>query len=92
MGRHALREKPGQRAHAGHVMLGGVVERGLRWAHWVPIGAEPVRYRHGTAHRAACGVPCVPAGAEYLEQLQACPDCDQRERGFSHRVCCEVTP
>ncbi|WP_091676731.1 hypothetical protein [Amycolatopsis marina] len=75
----------------GHVMLGGVVDDERRWIHWVPVGAEPVRHRLGIAYRAVCGAACVPATADYLAVLQACPECDERERGFSHRTraaCC----
>ncbi|WP_143101853.1 hypothetical protein [Amycolatopsis marina] len=78
---------------SGHVMLGGVAEKGRRCSHWVSIGAEPVRYRDGIAYRAACGAACVPAGAGYLAELPVCPGCDEREPAFAQRVapqCCTV--
>jgi hypothetical protein len=90
MGRHTLRGRSAPTA--GHVMLGGVVERSPRRAHWVPLGATTVPYRYGAAYIAVCGARCLPAGPDYLAALQACPDCDLHERGFSHRTtpaCCE---
>lgn len=78
---------------AGHVMLGGVAEKGRRWSHWVSAGAEPVRYRDGIAYRAVCGAACVPADSGYLAELPACPVCDEREHAFSRRAapqCCTV--
>jgi hypothetical protein len=70
-------------------MLGGVADSGPTWAHWVPLGAAEVNYRYGRAWIASCTALCVPARAGYLEHLQACPQCDQRERGFMHRPAAE---
>lgn len=89
MGRHTLRTRPPsptQRSKTGNVMIGGAADDGPRWTHWVRIDAETRQYRYGKAWVAVCDALCVPAGADYLKRLQACPECDRRERGFSHHA------
>lgn len=68
------------RSVRGTVMAGappcGVRSSASEYAHWVPEGGC----------RSHCGMPCEPASVAYLRTLQACPTCDQAERGFFHRA------